>query len=283
LPNIESPAPDDTPGGGANGWAANHGYALILGFGLTMVVASVVLMAADRDANFLVAGGTLLLLFGAIAGRLSHLKLGKEGLEADLTGEVVARELRRAEAAVERSDEGEADGDSAVDTAKVLESAAAVVSAQSPHEKEQRLQQLRRVTSPHERMRDAMQWVVTLETAAGRVPTEASSLDVADLSSPPRTIEIKAVRGGQPVMPFLRFTESEVEAARRDPEFYLYVVEDSELAGPERFSLKVFGGELLQSLLASARRRVWYDVPIRSDAYRRAPGVEALQPREPGA
>lgn len=283
-PGKQGTASDDeahqNAGNGANGWAADHGYALILGFGLLMVVSSVALMAADRDANFLVAGGTLLLLFGAISGRLSHLKLGREGLEADLTGQAVARELRRAEAAVERS-EKEEDGDEAqVDPAKVLETAAAAVAAQSPQEREERLEQLRRVTSPMERMRQAIHWVMTLERAAGRAPKEAGSLDIADLSSPPRTIEVKAVRGPRPAMPFLRLTEREVEAAKSDPNFYLYVVEDTEVDGPERFSLKVFGGASLSELLESARRRVWYDVPIRSDVYRDAPGVEALRPTE---
>jgi len=223
-----------------NDWARRHGFALILAFGLAMIVASVVLIAADRDANFLVAGGTVLLVIGGMAGRLAHLKFGREGFEADLSGQALAHELRKAEAAVD-SDGNAAEPDEAgVAPAGVLETAAAAVEATTPDEKTQRLEELRRYTSPIRRGMEAEEWVMDLERAAGRSPERLQFPQVADISSPPRKIEVKLVRAGKYAVQYLRLTESEFNAAQQDPSFFLYVVEERDDTGSERFGLRVF-------------------------------------------
>jgi hypothetical protein len=123
---------------------------------------------------------------------------------------------------------------------------------------------------------EAEEWVMDLERAAGRSPERIHAHQAGDISSPPRTIEVKLVRSGKYAAPYFRLSESEVATAQQDPSFYLYVVEERDEESPDRFSLRVFGGLLLRRLIAAARRRTWYEIPIRSEEYRNAPGLDAL-------
>lgn len=261
----------------SNRWARAHGYALSLGLGVALLIASVVLIAVDRDANFLVAGGTVLLVIGAMAGRLTHFKVGKEGIEADISDHELAHELRKAEAAIESqksSDEPE------IDPASVLEAAAEALSAPTSSEKSKKVLELRHMTSPMARREaDVIDWVMTLERAAGRRPQLQSSMGPGDIVSPPRTIEVKAVRS-RSSLPFLRLTEREATEAESDPNFFLYVVEVPE-SESSPFHLRVFGGENLRRLIQQARRRSWLEIPLRRPEFLEAPGAEALRHEDP--
>jgi hypothetical protein len=53
----------------------DHGYLLLFILGIAMILISIILAALGRDANFFVAGGTLLAFFGATAGRLVKLRV----------------------------------------------------------------------------------------------------------------------------------------------------------------------------------------------------------------
>jgi len=53
-----------------------------------------------------------------------------------------------------------------------------------------------------------------------------------------------------------------VDEARGNPSFFVYVVENVRQGDPEQFKLKVYGGEQLQRLLANAKERRYYGVPV---------------------
>jgi hypothetical protein len=62
-----------------------------------------------------------------------------------------------------------------------------------------------------------------------------------------------------------------VEAARSNPNFYLYLVENVRQGDPARFKLRVFGGEQLQRVLARAKERRYFEVPLPVREYDSAP------------
>ena len=107
----------------------------------------------------------------------------------------------------------------------------------------------------------AIHWVLDLERAAGRHPRDARyAKSPADIESPPRLIEVKAFgttnRGYD-----LWLEVTQVEEARRNRDFFVYVVENVRQGDPERFTLKVLGGAQLQKCLARAKERRYYTVP----------------------
>lgn len=53
----------------------------------------------------------------------------------------------------------------------------------------------------------------------------------------------------------------QVEEARRNREFYVYVVENVRQGDPVRFTLKVLGGDRLARLLERAKEQRYYTVP----------------------
>jgi hypothetical protein len=86
---------------------------------------------------------------------------------------------------------------------------------------------------------------------------------MADIESPPRLIEVKAV--GKPSARsdgFMWLETSQVEAARENSDFYVYLVENVRQGDPAKFTLRVFGGEQLQRLLARAKERSYFEVPL---------------------
>lgn len=64
---------------------------------------------------------------------------------------------------------------------------------------------------------------------------------------------------------------SQVEEARRNPNFYLYVVENVRQGAPAKFTLRVLGGGELQHLLARAKEQRYYTVPWPTVSYDSAP------------
>lgn len=107
----------------------------------------------------------------------------------------------------------------------------------------------------------AVSWVCQLEREAGREPEDmrARSSPV-DIVSPPRAIEVKAY--GQSARGTELFMEvAQLEEAQRNPEFYLYVVENVRQGDPVDFGLKVLAGEALQTLLTRAKEQRYFTVP----------------------
>lgn len=90
-----------------------------------------------------------------------------------------------------------------------------------------------------------------------------------------QVIEVKAfarvVRGED-----LWLEVAQVDEARRNADFWLYVVDNVGQGDPAQFRLHAFGGHPLQVLLARAREKRYYEVPFPVAAYDEAPGPEAL-------
>lgn len=107
----------------------------------------------------------------------------------------------------------------------------------------------------------AIAWVLDLERAAGRMPRDTRHAGApADIESPPRVIEVKAF--GTTNRGFDLWLETrQVDEARRNPSFYVYVVENVRQGDPAHFTLKVLTGERLARLLARAREKHYYEVP----------------------
>ena len=61
---------------------------------------------------------------------------------------------------------------------------------------------------------------------------------------------------------FLWLEPRQVDEARRNPDFYVYVVENLRQGDPELFTLKVLGGELLTNVLKRAREKHYFEVPL---------------------
>ena len=123
----------------------------------------------------------------------------------------------------------------------------------------------------------AIAFVLDLERAAGRVPVDRryEAAFAADIESPPRIIEVKAVGGSQRGW-FLPLEVPQVNAARTNPDFYVYVVDNVRQGDPAKFGLKVLGGDRLARLLDKAKQRSYYEVPVPVAEYDNAPGREAL-------
>jgi hypothetical protein len=129
----------------------------------------------------------------------------------------------------------------------------------------------------------AIAWVMELERRAGREPRDTRHSGApADIESPPRLIEIKAFgrtnRGYD-----LWFEPRQVEEARRNPHFYVYVVENVRQGEPSLFTLKVLSEKRLQGLLARAKEQRYYTVPWPVADYDTAPttlgeGLDAQAP-----
>lgn len=123
----------------------------------------------------------------------------------------------------------------------------------------------------------AIAMVMQLERNAGRTPTDRRyEADFAgDISSPPRTIEVKAVGKDQRGW-FVPLEARQYAAAVSDRNFWLYVVDNVRQGDPTAFRLKVFGGEQLARLLGAAKRREYYELPIPVGEFDSAPGIDGL-------
>lgn len=119
----------------------------------------------------------------------------------------------------------------------------------------------------------AIAYVMEREREAGREPTDTRYIGApADIESPPRLIEVKAVgkltgRGDG----FMWLETRQVETARDNPNFYVYLVENVRQGDPALFTLRVFGGGQLQRLLARAKERRYFEVPLPVREYDSAP------------
>jgi hypothetical protein len=123
----------------------------------------------------------------------------------------------------------------------------------------------------------AVAFVMNLERSAGRAPRDRryEASFAADISSTPRIIEVKAVGGSQRGW-FLPLEVPQVNEARSNPHFYVYVVDNVRQGNPTKFGLKVFGGQRLARLLERAKERRYFEVPVPVAEYDNAPGREAV-------
>lgn len=83
----------------------------------------------------------------------------------------------------------------------------------------------------------AIRWVMEREREKGRSPKDARNAGfAADIASPPRVIEVKAFgvssRGSD-----LWLEPRQFEEASRNPDFYIYVVENVRQGDPKKFRL----------------------------------------------
>lgn len=119
----------------------------------------------------------------------------------------------------------------------------------------------------------AITFVIQREREAGREAIDTRHVGApADMESPPRLIEVKAV--GKPSGRgdgFLWMETRQVETARENPDFYVYLVENVRQGDPAFFSLRVFGGEQLQRVLKRAKERRYFEVPLPVREYDSAP------------
>jgi hypothetical protein len=124
----------------------------------------------------------------------------------------------------------------------------------------------------------AIAWVMDLERRAGRDPIDRrhDAPFPGDIESPPRIIEVKAAGGDQRGW-FLWLEVVQVEEARRNPDFFVYVVDNVRQGDPQHFRLKVFGGERLARVLTRAKEKRYFEVPLPVGEFDGAPGVEALE------
>ena len=99
------------------------------------------------------------------------------------------------------------------------------------------------------------------ERAAGREPRDVRHRGrPADVESPPRTIEVKAF--GTNNRGFDLWLEvSQVNEARRNADFYVYIVENVRQGDPRLFSLRILDGGHLARLLTRAKEQRYYTVP----------------------
>ncbi len=107
----------------------------------------------------------------------------------------------------------------------------------------------------------AIAWVLELERAAGRDPRDVRhGGGPTDLESAPRLIEMKAygtLCRGQHIW----LETHQIQEARANPDFHVYVVENVRQGDPKLFTLKVLGGEHLRRLLVRAKKQSYYTVP----------------------
>lgn len=123
----------------------------------------------------------------------------------------------------------------------------------------------------------AIAFVLDLERQAGRRPVDHryEKTYAADIESLPRVIEVKAVGGSQRGW-FLPLEVPQVNEARSNPNFFVYLVDNLHQGDPAKFGLKVLGGERLARLLEKAKQRSYYEDPVPVAEYDSAPGREAL-------
>jgi hypothetical protein len=118
----------------------------------------------------------------------------------------------------------------------------------------------------------AIAFVIELERRAGRDATDTRHRGAAaDVESGGRTIEVKAFGGWLRTQGALLLEARQVDEAKRNSEFYVYVVENVAQADSSKFELRVIGGEQLQELIAAGKEHRYFEVPVRAAQYAKLP------------
>ncbi|HEY6202504.1 MAG TPA: DUF3883 domain-containing protein [Candidatus Limnocylindria bacterium] len=114
----------------------------------------------------------------------------------------------------------------------------------------------------------AIRFVVDQERGFGRAARDTRHASApADIESDGRTIEVKAFGGWLRTQGALLLEARQVDEARRNSEFYVYVVENVAQGNPAKFELRVIGGGQLQALLAAAKVHRYFEIPVRAADY----------------
>lgn len=116
----------------------------------------------------------------------------------------------------------------------------------------------------------AIAWVVEYEARCDRRAVDTRHTGApTDLESPPRVIEVKAF-GGSARGQDLWLEVRQVDEARRNPDFWLYLVENVRQGDPAQFRLVALGGEQLARLLARAVEHRYFTLPLPVGEYDQA-------------
>lgn len=109
----------------------------------------------------------------------------------------------------------------------------------------------------------AITFVVEQERSAGRDARDMRYRGTAaDLESGGRVIEVKAAARFVRSSGFLMLESRQVEEAKHNPTFYVYVVENVAQGDTALFELRVIGGEQLQRIITRAKERRYFEVPL---------------------
>lgn len=109
----------------------------------------------------------------------------------------------------------------------------------------------------------AISFVVDYERRAGRNPRDSRYRGAAaDLESSGRVIEVKAAARSVRSSGFLLLESRQVDEATQNENFYVYLVENAAQGDPRHFQLRILGGDLLRRLVARAKERRYFEVPL---------------------
>lgn len=113
----------------------------------------------------------------------------------------------------------------------------------------------------------ALSYVTTHEQSRGRAAHDTRGTGAAgDLVSAERVIEVKAY-GGSSRGQNLWLEVRQVEEARANPDFWLYIVENIRQGDPTQFRLLTFGGGDLAALVSRAKERRYFEIPFPVQIY----------------
>ncbi|WP_432501807.1 protein NO VEIN domain-containing protein [Kineococcus arenarius] len=113
----------------------------------------------------------------------------------------------------------------------------------------------------------AIAYVIRRETEDGRPAQDTRGRGAAaDVVAGDRVIEVKAY-GGSARGTELWLEPRQLEESRKNPDFWVYVVENVRQGDPDRFTLLRLGGEVLEQLLVGAVERRYFTVPFPTRIY----------------
>ena len=115
----------------------------------------------------------------------------------------------------------------------------------------------------------AIAYVIEREAVEGREAHDTRGRGAAgDLASRNRVIEVKAygttARGND-----MWLEARQVEEAKVNPDFWVYVVENIRQGDPSQFRLLCIGGDDLHALIGKAKEKHYYEVPFPVAVYDR--------------
>lgn len=118
----------------------------------------------------------------------------------------------------------------------------------------------------------AIEWVLAYERSQGREPRDTRGQGgSADIVSSDRVVEVKAY-GGSARGNDLWLEPPQLEEAKQNPNFHLYLVENIRQGDPNLFRLLDLHGKQLAELVSRARERHYYTVPFPVSVYDRLIG-----------
>lgn len=114
----------------------------------------------------------------------------------------------------------------------------------------------------------AIKYVMRLEHRARREPQDVRHNGMPyDIFSPPRKIEVKAF-GGSARGAALPLEDSQVQAAKQDPEnFYVYVVDNIASGDQTKIAVRMLHGATLSKMIDRATPHITYWPTLRATEY----------------